>query len=33
MLDRGIHVAMHNRVLSFPGVTKDRQALTFVRND
>ena len=33
MLDRGIHVAMHNRVLSFPGVTKDRRALTFVRND
>ena len=33
MLDRGIHVAMHNRVLSFPGVIKDRQALTFVRND
>ena len=33
MFDRGIHVAMHNRVLSFPGVIKDRQALTFVRND
>ena len=32
MLDRGIHVAMHNRVLSFPGVIKDRQSLTFVRN-
>jgi L-asparaginase len=29
----GVHVAMHNRVLSFPGVIKDRQALTFVRND
>jgi L-asparaginase len=27
----GVHVAMHNRVLSFPGVIKDRQALTFVR--
>jgi len=32
-LDRGVHVAMHNRVLSFPGVIKDRQARTFVRND
>jgi len=32
LLDRGVHVAMHNRVLSFPGVVKDRQALTFVRN-
>jgi L-asparaginase len=29
----GVHVAMHNRVLSFPDVIKDRQALTFVRND
>ena len=33
MFDRGVHVVMHNRVLSFPGVIKDRQALTFVRND
>ena len=33
LLDRGVHVAMHNRVLSFPGVIKDRQSLTFVRND
>jgi len=32
-LDDGVHVAMHNRVLSFPGVIKDRQAGTFVRND
>ncbi len=32
-LDRGVHVAMHNRVLSFPGVIKDRQARAFVRND
>ncbi len=31
LLDAGIHVAMHNRVLSFPGVIKDRQARTFVR--
>ncbi len=29
----GVHVAMHNRVLSFPGVVKDRKARTFVRND
>jgi L-asparaginase len=32
-LDDGVHVAMHNRVLSFPGVIKDRKARTFVRND
>jgi L-asparaginase len=32
LLDSGVHVAMHNRVLSFPGVRKDRQARTFVRN-
>jgi L-asparaginase len=31
LLDDGVHVAMHNRVLSFPGVIKDRQAGTFVR--
>ncbi len=30
-LDGGVHVAMHNRVLSFPGVIKDRQARAFVR--
>jgi L-asparaginase len=33
LFEDGVHVAMHNRVLSFPGVIKDRQALTFVRND
>jgi L-asparaginase len=33
LFEGGVHVAMHNRVLSFPGVIKDRQALTFVRND
>jgi L-asparaginase len=33
VLDRGVHVAMHNRVLSFPGVVKDRQARTFVHRD
>jgi L-asparaginase len=26
----GVYVAMHNRVLRFPGVVKDRQSLTFV---
>ncbi len=33
LLDAGVYVAMHNRVLKFPGVIKDREALTFVRND
>ncbi len=28
----GVYVVMHNRVLAFPGVVKDRVALTFVRN-
>lgn len=28
----GVYVVMHNRVLSFPGVVKDRQALAFVRS-
>jgi L-asparaginase len=32
LLDGGVYVAMHNRVLRFPGVRKDRQARTFVRN-
>ena len=32
-LEGGVYVAMHNRVLKFPGVVKDRQALTFIRND
>lgn len=31
LVDGGVYVAMHNRVLRFPGVTKDRQALAFVR--
>jgi L-asparaginase len=31
LLDVGVHVAMHNRVLSFPDVIKDRQVGTFVR--
>ena len=32
LLDPGVYVAMHNRVLQFPGVVKDREALTFVRS-
>ncbi len=31
MLPPGVYVAMHNRVLSFPGVVKDRYAGTFVQ--
>lgn len=27
----GVYVAMHNQVLKFPGVTKDRRRATFVR--
>lgn len=27
----GVHVAMHNRLLTFPGVVKDRANMTFVR--
>ncbi len=30
LLDPGVYVAMHNKVLSFPGVKKDREAGTFV---
>ena len=30
-LSPGVYVVMHNRVLRFPGVTKDRQALSFVQ--
>ena len=33
ILDGGFYVVMHNRVLSFPGVVKDRRALTFVRKN
>ena len=33
LLEGGIYVVMHNRVLRFPGVIKDRQALAFVRQD
>jgi L-asparaginase len=27
----GVYVAMHNRVLAFPGVRKDYERMTFVR--
>jgi L-asparaginase len=33
LLDPGVYVAMHNRVLAFPGVVKDRTAGTFVMAD
>jgi L-asparaginase len=33
LLPRGIHVCMHGRVLTFPGVVKDRNRLRFVRSD
>ena len=29
----GVYAVMHGRVLPFPGVTKDREALTFVRRE
>jgi len=31
ILDPGVYVAMHNRVLRFPGVVKDRDKGTFIR--
>ena len=31
LLSPGVYVAMHNQVLQFPGVTKDRNAGTFVK--
>ena len=31
ILPAGVYVAMHNRVLRFPGVVKDRSLGTFVR--
>lgn len=33
LLDPGVYVAMHNRVLAFPGVVKDRTVGTFVMAD
>ncbi len=32
LLQPGVYVAMHNRVLQFPGVSKDREAGTFVKS-
>jgi L-asparaginase len=32
LLPAGVYVAMHNQVLQFPGVTKDRNAGTFVKD-
>jgi len=31
VLAPGVYVAMHNRILRFPGVRKDRESLTFAR--
>jgi L-asparaginase len=31
VLPAGVYVAMHNKVLQFPGVVKDRDHGTFVR--
>jgi L-asparaginase len=33
LLPPGVHVCMHGRVLSFPGVVKDRERLRFVRRE
>lgn len=33
LLNPGVYVAMHNRVLAFPGVVKDRTAGTFVKTN
>ena len=33
VLAPGVYVAIHNKVLTFPGVVKDRQRGTFVRAD
>ncbi len=33
VMDPGVYVAMHNRVLQFPGVVKDRAKGTFVHED
>jgi len=32
VMPRGVYVAMHNQVLEFPGVVKDRKRLRFVRS-
>ena len=31
MVEPGVYVVMHNRVLRFPGVVKDREKLTFTK--
>ncbi|MCP4967649.1 MAG: asparaginase [bacterium] len=31
LLDPGVYVAMHNKVLAFPGVVKDHEAGTFIK--
>jgi L-asparaginase len=31
LVEPGVYVVMHNRVLAFPGVVKNRNALTFER--
>ncbi len=33
LMEPGIYAAMHNRVLRFPGVVKDRKGLSFIKND
>tara|TARA_B100000965_G_scaffold397514_1_gene414173 strand:+ start:185 stop:727 length:543 start_codon:yes stop_codon:yes gene_type:complete len=33
LLSPGVYVAMHNKVLAFPGVTKDRNRGTFVKEE
>lgn len=33
LLKPGVYLAMHNRVLAFPGVIKDRRKVTFVHKD
>ena len=33
LAEPGVYVAMHNRLLRFPGVVKDRTSLTFVKPD
>ncbi|MFK7742707.1 MAG: asparaginase domain-containing protein [Planctomycetota bacterium] len=33
VMPNGVHIAMHNQVLTFPGVVKDRQRGRFVRDE
>lgn len=33
LIGPGVYVAMHNRILSFPGVAKDRDTLSFYKPD